>query len=87
MKVHQHPVELNGKDLSIEDIINVAENYYPVKFEKGKKKEIEEKRAKLEYQLTTYPDIEIYGTNVGCGDLKDDKIGGIMPEDFENLLK
>lgn len=71
---------LNGKDLTIEDVINIARKGYKVDFPKEIKESIEKTRAGLEKQLVEHPEIMIYGTNSGCGDLKDKTIS---PESFE----
>jgi histidine ammonia-lyase len=78
---NQQTVFLNGKTLTIEDIIKVAEKKHPVAFAKGIESAIKEKRKGLDEQLTKKPEIKIYGTNVGCGDLKDTDI---TPESFED---
>ena len=75
----EHKIILNGKDLTIEDVIKVAEQGYKVDFPEFIKEDIRKTRAGLEKQLTEHPEILIYGTNVGCGDLKDTSI---TPESF-----
>ena len=74
-------VILDGKSLTIEDVINVAENGYKVEIPNEIEKEIKEKRIKLEEQLKKYPEIKIYGTNRLHGDLK------YVDVDFETLEK
>lgn len=71
---------LDGKTLTIEDVINVAENGYKVDFTEEVWKRISEFREGLDKQLSEHPEIKIYGTNVGCGDLKD---SNITPQSFE----
>ncbi|MBK8965282.1 MAG: aromatic amino acid lyase [Lewinellaceae bacterium] len=66
--------------MTIEDIINVAERKDSVAFAEGIEDAIKKRRTKLEYQLEKYPEIDVYGTNVGCGDLKDTTI---TSESFE----
>ncbi|MBE9466813.1 MAG: aromatic amino acid lyase [Bacteroidetes bacterium] len=73
-------IYLNGNDLTIEDVINISENGYKVDFPQEIKKDIKKTRKGLEKQLIEHPEIQIYGTNVGCGDLKDTVI---TPEAFE----
>lgn len=70
----QETIFLDGESLTIEKIIKVAEEKYPVAFADGIKEKIEATRTKLMYQLINYSEIEVYGTNVGCGDLKDNPI-------------
>jgi len=74
-------IYLDGKSLNINDIINISENGNKIDFCDDVKKKVIEFRQGLEKQLVEHPEIEIYGTNVGCGDLKDSKI---TPESFVN---
>lgn len=78
-------VRLDGTTLSIDDVINVAEsdaeNTYSVAFAAGIEEKIRATRKQLEYQLDTYPEIEVYGTNVGAGDLKDNRVSRASAED------
>jgi len=76
-------VLLNGKTLTIEDIINVAEKKYTIGFAKGIETAIKKTRDGLDKQLTEKPHIKIYGTNVGCGDLKDTDITPAAFEDYQ----
>ncbi len=73
-------IYLNGRELTIEDVIKVAELGYRVDFKKELKDKIRKFRHGLEKQLIENPEVKIYGTNVGCGDLKDIDI---TPESFE----
>lgn len=70
-KKNSKTIYLNGKDLSIEDVINIAENGYKVDFPEKIKEDIIKTRKRLDKQLIEHPEIKIYGTNLGCGDLKD----------------
>jgi histidine ammonia-lyase len=74
-------IYLDGKSLTIEDVINIAEKGYKVDFPEEIKENIIKTRKKLEKQLAEHPEIQIYGTNVGCGDLKDHVI---TPKSFES---
>ena len=77
-----HLIYLTGNDLTIEDVINVAESgdKYKVAFPEEIINIIKKDRKSLDYILTEYPEIKIYGTNRLHGDLKnvdikiDDKI-------------
>lgn len=85
----EKPIELTGQDLTIEDVINVAENGYEVQMSQEVISKIKNGRAKLIKQIidNKTKHIPIYGTNVGCGDLKDVKINqrdNIREEDFED---
>ena len=77
----KNTVILNGKDLTIKDVINISRHNYKVDFPSDIKENIKKTRAGLEKQLVEHPEIMIYGTNSGCGDLKDKTIS---PESFEN---
>ncbi len=66
----EQKVLLDGKSLTIEDILNIAEKGYKVEIPDKIEQEIKEKRIKLEAQLKEYPEIKIYGTNRLHGDLK-----------------
>jgi histidine ammonia-lyase len=66
----EQTVILDGKSLTIEDVINIAEKGYKVEIPKTIEEDIIEKRTKLETQLEKYPEIKIYGTNRLHGDLK-----------------
>lgn len=79
----QNFVSLDGKTLTIEDIINVAEKKHSVGFANGIEADIKNKRAGLDKQLKEKPQIKIYGTNVGCGDLKDTDITPTSFEDYQ----
>lgn len=77
----EQKVLLDGKSLTIEEIINIAENGYKVAIHETIENEIKEKRTKLEDQLQKYPEIKIYGTNRLHGDLK------YIDVDFKTLEK
>ena len=74
-------IKLDGNSLRISDIFNVALNGYKVEIPEEIKKDIIDKRGKLEAQLKDYPEIKIYGTNRLHGDLK------YVDVDFETLEK
>lgn len=78
-----HNVVLDGMTLTIENVINVAEKNYPVAFAAGIEDKIKKTRNQLEYQLINYSEIEVYGTNVGCGTFKDNKITSASFEDYQ----
>jgi histidine ammonia-lyase len=80
---NRNTVFLDGKTLTIEDVINVAENKYLVGFADGIETAIKNRRAGLEKQLIEKPHIKMYGTNVGCGDLKDIDITPASFEDYQ----
>jgi len=80
MKSHEI-VCLDGSNLSIEDVIAVAEHGARVDLQEKTWAYLQEFRTGLEKQLVEHPEIKIYGTNVGCGDLKD---VGISTEQFED---
>ncbi len=63
-------IYLTGENLTIEDIINIAENNYKVDLTEDIKNKIKEDRKLLDYILTQYPEIKIYGANRLHGDLK-----------------
>ncbi len=67
----KNTVWLDGKSLTIDDVINVAINNFPIGFPAKIKSRIKKQRAKLEHQIENRPDIAIYGTNRLHGDLKD----------------
>lgn len=66
----EQKVLLDGKNLKIKDILNIAENGYKVEISRNIEEDIRDKRTKLENQLKKYPEIKIYGTNRLHGDLK-----------------
>ncbi len=80
---NHNTVFLDGKTLTIEDVINVAENKYLVGFADGIETALKNRRAGLEKQLKEKPHIPIYGVNVGCGDLKDTTIPSESFEDHQ----
>lgn len=65
------PILLKGKGLTIEELIDISEHHHPVDLPKSIKNKIDRDRKKLETQITSKPDIPIYGTNRLHGDLKD----------------
>jgi histidine ammonia-lyase len=73
-------VFLTGNGLTPETIIAVSEGGVHVDFPAPLWLMLKEFREGLEKQLVEHPEIKIYGTNVGCGDLKDI---GISIDQFE----
>lgn len=78
-----HTIYLDGKSLTIEDVINIAENGYKVAFPQEIKDRIIEMREKLDKQLVEHPEIKIYATNVLYGDLKDKEVPLDMIKSFQ----
>lgn len=74
-------VFLDGKSLTIEQVYGIACGKSRVELVEAVWKQLKDFREGLEKQLVNHPDVKIYGTNVGCGDLKD---VAISPEVFEN---
>lgn len=77
----QGTVLLTGYDLTIEQTLAIARGEMQVDFPPELWAYLEQFRRDLEKQLVEHPEIKIYGTNVGCGDLKDI---GISIEQFED---
>ncbi|NLI05392.1 MAG: aromatic amino acid lyase, partial [Actinomycetaceae bacterium] len=71
---------LTGKGLTPEAVIAIARNGVHVDYPESLWTMLKEFREGLEKQLVEHPEIKIYGTNVGCGDLKD---VGISIDQFE----
>ncbi len=67
-------VVLNGQDLTIENIINVARNNYKVEIDQNIKKKLVRQREQLENQINNFEGISIYGANRLHGDLKDEPV-------------
>ena len=76
-------VTLDGEHLTIEDVINVAENGCKIDYSEEIWKKITEFRNGLEKQLREHPEIPLYGVNRGCGDLKDTEITPEHLEDYQ----
>ena len=74
-------IYLDGKSLTIEKVIRIARDNVCVELAENCWERIRTMREDLEKQLADHPEIQIYGTNVGCGDLKDVTIS---PQVFEN---
>ncbi len=74
-------VMLDGRSLSVSDLLDIADGHLQVDFPEEVWQSLQSFREGLERQLVRHPEIQIYGTNVGCGDLKDVTIS---PEAFEN---
>ena len=66
-----HTLTLEGKNLTIEEVINVAEGDWRIDIKSSIKAKIQACRQKLLKQITERPDIAIYGTNRLHGGLKD----------------
>lgn len=71
---------LTGKGLTPEAVIAIAGKGVYVDYSESLWTMLKEFREGLEKQLVEHPEIKIYGTNVGCGDLKD---VGISIDQFE----
>ncbi|MBN1296518.1 aromatic amino acid lyase [bacterium] len=76
-------VFLDGENLTVEAVVAVAEGGARVDFPELVWKQLSEFREGLERQLVEHPEVKIYGTNVGCGDLKDVGIGVGRFEDYQ----
>lgn len=77
-------IKLDGKNLSIEDVINIAEYGYKVNFTFEVWQKIKYFRKALEAQLYENPETHIYGVTRGCGDL----ISSILKKkEWENYIK
>lgn len=76
-------IELNGQNLTIEDVLHIAEDYYEVDFSAQTKAKITDLRQKLERQIIVRPDIAIYGTNRLHGDLKDREVPLKMINEYQ----
>jgi histidine ammonia-lyase len=76
-------IYLDGEHLTIEDVINIAENGYRVDFGEGTRDAIASLRQRLDRQLEEHPGIKIYGTNVLHGDLKDKQVPMAMINEYQ----
>ncbi len=67
---------LTGSCLTLQNIIDVAENFFEVELSKNSTDSIAEGRKKLMKQITdeATKHIPIYGTNRGCGDKKNEAV-------------
>lgn len=84
MKESDHrKVWLTGKNLTIEDVINVAERGWKIDIKPAIKKKINTYRKKLEEQIYSRPDIAIYGTNRLHGNLKDLEISMDIVDSYQ----
>lgn len=79
----KNTVTIDGSTLTIEDIINIAENHYQVELASGSRKKILKGRKKLEQQLKEHPEIPIYGTNRLHGDLKNVQVAKELLNDYQ----
>lgn len=70
-------------DLSIQDILDIAEKNYEVALSVEAREKIISGRTKLETQLKDRPEIPIYGTNVLHGDLKDISVNADIIELYQ----
>ena len=77
-------IMLDGENLTLEDILAIAEKGYPTDYPEEVWKRISEFRKGLEKQLVEHCKIKIYGVNTGCGDLKDESI---TPASFEEYQR
>ncbi|HPY75677.1 MAG: aromatic amino acid lyase [Planctomycetes bacterium] len=76
-------VYLQGQDLTIEQVINIAEGRSRVDLKEETRRDILSFRKKVEEQIIKYPEIPIYGVNVGCGDLKDQSLNADSFESYQ----
>lgn len=76
-------VLLNGDDLTIDDVINVAKKNYRVDFPNEIKEKLSQQRILLEKQISQKPEVGIYGVNRLHGDLKDQ----VVSNDLLNLYQ
>ncbi len=67
-------VILNGVDLTIEDVVNVARNGYTVEIDKACYQHIAEVREYMEREWMRYDAPAVYGFNTGLGKHKDHKV-------------
>ena len=67
-------VILNGVDLSIEDVVNVARNGYQVEIDKDCMAHIAEVRNYMESEWMRDDAPAVYGFNTGLGKHKDHKV-------------
>jgi histidine ammonia-lyase len=69
-------ITLTGSNLTLKDIIDVAENFYEVELSTESVNSIAEGRKKLIEQIKSdeTKNIPIYGTNRGCGDKKNEAV-------------
>jgi histidine ammonia-lyase len=66
---HHHAIELTGNDLTVEQVLDIAEHRAPVTIAKDVKEKIASFRKGLELYLYEHPEKPIYGVTQGCGDL------------------
>ncbi|MGE5343091.1 MAG: HAL/PAL/TAL family ammonia-lyase [Candidatus Omnitrophota bacterium] len=67
-------IYLDGKSLTVEDVLNIAEKGYKVDFKEETRQAIDQMRKRLDEQIEKHPERKIYGTNVLHGDLKDTQV-------------
>ncbi len=76
-------IYLTGENLTIEDVIEVAENGCLVDYPEDVKEKIKTSRQGLYKQLQEHPEIKIYGTNVLHGDMKDMSVPLDMIQEYQ----
>jgi histidine ammonia-lyase len=79
----QGTVYLDGETLTVEDVIDVAENGYEVAFKDGIREKMTALRKQLDTQLRDHPEIKIYGTNMLHGDLKDVEVSPALLKQYQ----
>ncbi|RMG84823.1 MAG: aromatic amino acid lyase [Bacteroidetes bacterium] len=84
MNENENPVvRLDGKTLTLEALIDIAEKGRKVEFPVHVKEHIKACRQLLEDQIQNRPDIAIYGTNRLHGDLKDLEISPDIIDQYQ----
>ncbi|MFP4458859.1 MAG: histidine ammonia-lyase [Candidatus Zixiibacteriota bacterium] len=73
----------NTNRVSIDDIIEIAENHRKIEISDSIKDIICDQREKLDRQMEKYPEIKIYGTNSLHGDLKDVNVSQKMLKKYQ----
>lgn len=79
-------VILNGRDLTLPDLVAVARHNVPVEIDPEARAEIHRVRAYIEENWITPDAPPVYGFNTGVGKLKDFKIDMAMNDVFQNNI-
>jgi histidine ammonia-lyase len=69
MHTNNNKIIIDGKNLTIENLINIAENNHKIDFSEETWRKISEFRKGLESHIYEHPEKPIYGVTRGCGDL------------------
>ena len=83
MQNQPEPVLLDGRSLTAEAVIAIAVDHQPVAFAAGIAERIQADRTRLEAQLSSHPEVPIYGCNTGVGNLKDTTVGNVDVADYQ----